>query len=130
MIQRAVVDSSMLQAPALRAWLAEGPGNIAVLPDYLWLQIYKQETVAGLDAAFSVIRDFPDRLAVLKPSEELVGLDPSHSDLVEQMLRPCVAGEVRMLGEAISLAQQGEPEVMARLREKWSSAVARMDDML
>jgi hypothetical protein len=130
MIQRAVVDSNMLQAPVLRAWLADGSGNVAVLPDYLWLEIYKQQTVAGLEAAFSVIQDFPDRLAVLKPSGELAGLDPSHSDLVERMLRPGVASEMRMMVEAISLAQQGEPEVMAQLQEKWSSAAAHMDGML
>lgn len=130
MIRRAVVDSNMLQAPALRTWLASEPGNVAVLPDYLWLEIYKQQTVAGLEAAFLVIRDFPDRLAVLKPSGELANLDPSHPNLVEKMLRLCVADEVRMTIEAISLARRGEPEVMVQLQEKWSSAAAHMAGIL
>jgi len=129
-IQRAVVDSNMLQAPALRSWLEDKPGNVAVLPDYLWLEIYKQQTVAGLEAAFSVIRDFPDRLAVLKASGELANLDPSQPNLIEQMLRLGVADEIRMMVEAISLARHGEPETMAQLQEKWSSATAHMAGML
>ncbi len=32
--------------------------------------------------------------------------------------------------EAIILAQQGEPEVMAQLQEKWASAAAQMDAIL
>lgn len=130
MLQRAVVDSNMLQAPALRAWLAEEPGNVAVLPDYLWLEIYKQQTVSGLVAAFTVIRDFPNQIAVLKSSGELGALDPSHPALVERMLRPGVADEMRMMVKAIALAQQGEPEVIAQLQEKWASAVAHTDGML
>lgn len=130
MVQRAVVDSNMLQAPALRAWLADGPDNVAVLPDYLWLEIYKQQTVSGLASAFTVIRDFPDQIAVLRPSGELAGLDPSHPALVEQMLRPGVGDEMRMMVEAITLAQQGEPEVTVQLEEKWASALAHIDGML
>lgn len=130
MIQRAVVDSNMLQAPALRSWLKDDPGNVAVLPDYLWLEIYKQQTIAGLEAAFSVIRDFPDRLAVLKPSGELANLDPSHPDLIEQMLHLSIADEIRMMVTAISLAQRGEPETMLQLQEKWSRATTCMSGML
>lgn len=130
MVQRAVVDSNMLQAPVLRTWLANGPDNVAVLPDYLWLEIYKQQTVSGLASAFTVIRNFPDQIAVLRPSGELGRLDPSDPTLIEQMLRPGVADEMRMMIEAIGLAQQGEPEVMVQLQEKWASAIAHMDGML
>ncbi len=108
----------------------KGLHNVAVLPDYLWLEIYKQQTVASLVSAFKVIRDFPDQVAVLRPSGELGRLDPSHPALVEQMLRVGVADEMRMMVEAIVLAQQGEPEVMAQLQEKWASAAAHMDAIL
>src|ERR1700723_3465377 len=46
------------------------------------------------------------------------------------MLRPGVADEMRMMIEAISLAQQGEPEGVVQLQEKWASAIAHMDGML
>lgn len=130
MIERAVIDSNMLQSPTLRVWLMEGSHNVAVLPDYLWLEIYKQQTVASLASAFTVIGEFPDQVAVLRPSGELGRLDPSHPALVEQMLRPGVAGEMRMMIEAIVLAQQGEPEVMAQLQEKWASAATHLDAFL
>lgn len=130
MIQRAVVDSNMLQSPILRVWLTDGPHNVAVLPDYLWLEIYKQQTVAGLVSAFTVIRDFPNQVAVLRPGAELGRLDPSDPALVEQMLRAGVADEMRMMVEVIVLAQEGEPEVMAQLQAKWASAAAQMDAIL
>lgn len=81
-------------------------------------------------SAFTVIRDFPDQVAVLRPSGELGRLDPSDPALVEQMLRAGVADEMRMMIEALVLAHQGEPEVMTQLQEKWARAASQMDALL
>jgi hypothetical protein len=130
MVQRVVVDSNMLQTWTLRAYLLEAQDRVVVLPDFVWIEMYKQQSVAGLIAAFSVIRDFPDRVVVLKSGKELADIDPRCPDLIEQMLRDDAAGSIRMMAEALSQAESGEPLVMAQLIDQWSGATADMDGML
>lgn len=45
MAQRVIVDSNMLQERALRAYFLGAPDNLVVLPDFLWAEIYKQQSV-------------------------------------------------------------------------------------
>ncbi|WP_432284695.1 hypothetical protein SLT36_23675 [Aminobacter sp. BA135] len=130
MPQRVIVDSNMLQERALRAYFLEAPDNFVVLPDFLWAEIYKQQSIAGLAAAFSVIRDFPDRLVGLRSAGELAILDPRGADLVERMLYQNVPEKMRSTFEAVALAEQGTPWVLEQLVERWSAASAHMDGML
>lgn len=120
--QYVVVDSNMLQTPILRAYLSEAPDNVAVLPDFVWFEMYKQQSVAGVVAAFSVIGDFPDSLVILKSGNEIAGIDPRHPNMVEQMCRADVASDVRRMTEAIAQAEQGEPLVISQLADQWSRA--------
>jgi hypothetical protein len=128
--QRVIVDSNMLQEAALRTYFLEAPDNFVVLPDFLWAEIYKQQSIAGLVAAFSVIRDFPDRLIALRSAGELAILDPRSTDLVEQMLFQNVPDKMRSTFKAVALAEHGTPWALEQLVERWSVASAQMDGML
>ncbi|WP_293902897.1 hypothetical protein [Phenylobacterium sp.] len=75
MHRRLVVDSNMLQSASLRGFLAS-PTNVAVLPDFVWFEMYKQRSLSGVQAAFSVISDSPSNVAVLKSGHEVAALDP------------------------------------------------------
>lgn len=130
MVQRVVIDSNMLQTPTLRAYLAGARDNVAVLPDFVWIEMYKQQSVSGVAAAFSVIGDFPGSLIVLKSGHEVASIDPRHPDLIERMFRADVANDVRRMTEAISLAARGEPSVITQLADQWSRAAAQMSGML
>lgn len=125
-----VIDSNMLQTATLRVYLSEAPDNFAVLPDFVWIEIYKQQSLAALQAAFSVIRGFPDRLVLLKPNGALAALDPQHPDLIGRMLDVDAGDHLRRMPEALSLADQGDPDVLPQLADLWSRAKAHMDGML
>lgn len=129
-MQRVIVDSNMLQEPGLRAYFLAAPDNLVVMPDFLWAEIYKQQSIMSLASAFSVIRDFPDRLVGLRSASELACLDPRSADLVERMLYQDVPDKMRSTFEAIVLAEQGEDWVLKQLAERWSAASANMDGML
>lgn len=130
MIQQFVIDSNMLQTRALRAYFSSSPHNVAILPDLAWIEMYKQQSVAALLSAFSVIRDFPERVALLKPNGALALLDPQHPDLVNQMLDTEVGDDLRRMSEALNLAEQGHTEALTLLASRWSTATIYMDGML
>ena len=50
---RLVIDSSKLQSAELREFLSASTANLAVLPDFAWFEVFKQETVAAVLAFLS-----------------------------------------------------------------------------
>lgn len=72
---RLVIDSSKLQSAELREFLSASTANLAVLPDFAWFEVYKQETVDAVLALLSVIGDFPEQIIVLKSGEEIARLN-------------------------------------------------------
>lgn len=130
MLRRLVVDSNMIQSPMLRDYLAEGGGNLAVLADVLWVEMYKQGSLPGVTAAFSVIRDFPDQLIVLRPGREIAEIDPTEPGFARLMCRDGVAGDIRDMTAALNLAMEGDSSVLAGLAAHWSDAARVMDGML
>lgn len=130
MTQRWVIDSNVLQAPALRAYLSEAPDNTAVIPDMVWVETYKQQSLDALTASFSIIGDFPDRVAILRSGGELARLDPTRPDLVDRMLHADAANRMRVMTASLLQAHQGEAGVIAQLAQEWSSTAAHVDGML
>ncbi|MBX5210778.1 hypothetical protein [Rhizobium sp. NZLR11] len=43
-----VIDSNMLQSDELRRYFKEECGNLAILPDLAWYELYKQQSLEGL----------------------------------------------------------------------------------
>ncbi len=82
-----VIDSSMLQSQELRTYLQKNPHNFAVIADYAWIEIYKQQTVEAVKRGLSVVGDFPDQLILLRPNGEIIQLDPTEPDLHERSPR-------------------------------------------
>jgi hypothetical protein len=130
MIQRFVIDSNMLQTERLRTYLSASPDNSAVLPDFVWIEMYKPQSFAGLVSAFSVIRDFPDQIALLKSGSALAVIDPRRPNLGDWMLDDTVGDDLRRTIEALALAEQGHEEALGLLASRWSSATGQMEDML
>lgn len=125
-----VIDSNMLQSVRLRAWMAASSCNIAVLPDFIWLEIYKQETLESVRAALSVVGERPDQVLILRSGQELAGADLAVGDVAAVAGLPGSAEGVRATLTAIKQARCGEVSVAAQLEEQWSFAAATLEGML
>lgn len=58
--RRLVVDSCVLQSDELRRFLKASEANFAALPDFIWFEFYKQESIDAIVVALSVLGGFPN----------------------------------------------------------------------
>lgn len=125
-----VVDSNMLQSPVLRDFLTASACNIAVLPDYVWFEVCKTQSLAGLSAAFSVIGDFPDQVTVLRSWAEVAKIDAMCPELVDRMQVENMPAGVRLMAGELAALGGDEAAVSGALRERWAGAAWQAADML
>lgn len=116
-----VIDSNMLQSDALRHLLAE-EGALAILPDFAWYEIYKQESLEGLRLGLSVIGDFPERIVLLRPGSEISQLDPAVAEELERLI---LDGPIGDISETVRMARSKDPidpAASAQLQGLWEWA--------
>lgn len=130
MVQRLVIDSNMLQSPVLRDFLSYSGDHVAVLPEYAWFEIYKQQSLAGLTAGLSVIGDFPDQLIVLEPWNRIAAIEAECPELVDRMGVEGVADGIRQMAAELADLAGDESQVSDQLRERWASSAEQAEDML
>jgi len=130
MVRRLVIDSNMLQSPVLRDFLSYSGDHVAVLPEYVWFEIYKQQSLAGLTAGLSVIGDFPDQLIVLEPWNRVATIEAESPELVDRMGVGGVADGIRQMVAEIADLAGNESRVSGQLRERWASSAEQAEDML
>lgn len=130
MTRSLVVDSNMLQSPVLRNFLASSEGNVAVLPEYVWFEVYKQQSLAGLGAAFSVIGEFPDQVTVLQSWDRIAAIDAMCPELVDRMRVDGVPGGIRQMAAELAGLGGDESGISEDLRQRWAEAASKAEDMI
>lgn len=63
---RKVVDSNFLQDQCLRKYLMASESNIAILTDYIALEMHKENTLKSLSRSMDILSDFPKQVVILK----------------------------------------------------------------
>ncbi len=126
---RLVIDSSKLQSAALREFLSASTASLAVLPDFAWFEVYKQETVDAVLALFSVIGDFPEQITVLKSGGEIARFNLDLTSEVAAMEQQDVAPLIREMADIMNGPRRGDPIVLQQLRNLWSSAAVSLTGM-
>jgi hypothetical protein len=117
-----VIDSSRLQSPELREFLSASPANAAVLPDFAWFEVYKQETVEAVLAFLSVIGDFPEQIIVLKSGGEIARMNLGRSSEIAAMEQQGIAPLLREMAGIMNGPRSADPTVLQQLRRLWSAA--------
>ncbi|MET2829788.1 hypothetical protein [Mesorhizobium shangrilense] len=126
---RLIIDSSKLQSAELREFLSANAANLAVLPDFVWFEVYKQETVDAVVALLSVIGDFPEQIIVLKSGGEIARLNLGPPSEIAVMEHQGVAPLIREMADIMNGPRRGDPIVLQQLRNLWSSAAVSLDAM-
>lgn len=126
---RLVIDSSKLQSAQLREFLSASTANLAVLPDFAWFEVYKQETVDAVLALLSVIGDFPEQITVLKSGGEFARLNLGLPSEVAAMEQQDVGPLIREMADVMNGPRRGDSIVLQQLRNLWSSAAVSLAGM-
>jgi len=127
--KKMVIDSSKLQSSELREFLGASITNVAVLPDFAWFELYKQESVQAILAFLSVISDFPDQIIVLKSGLEITRLNPVLPSEIDAIAHPDVPHLIRGMFEVMNGSQRDHPTVLEQLRTRWGTAATNIAGM-
>jgi hypothetical protein len=136
---RVVIDTNCLQSDELRAFLSASSDHKAVLPDYVLMEAYKPSRLDGLQAAFSVLSQFPRQVIALHGTASASALDPGAVVMAEAMIsaeeteafqtfceRLRVAGSNRSIARALEERSIWAQEQMGRMLDSWSDSGAAM----
>lgn len=126
---RLVIDSSKLQSAELREFLSASAANLAVLPDFAWFEVYKQETVEAVLASLSVIGDFPEQIIVLKSGGEIARMNLGHSSEIAAMEQQGIASMLREMADIMNGPRRADPMVLQQLRKLWAAAAVNRAGM-
>lgn len=117
-----VIDSNMLQSDDLRRYLKQENGNLAILPDFVWYELYKQQSLEGLRLGLSVVGDYPEQVILLRSGGHISRLDPTVAEDLNRLVFDRSEGEI---GELVRLVRSVEPMsdlAAAQLNSLWNWA--------
>ncbi|WP_245294468.1 hypothetical protein [Rhizobium aegyptiacum] len=81
-----VIDSNMLQSDELRRYFKQESGNLAILPDFAWYELYKQQSLEGLRLGLSVVGDHPEQVILLRSGGHISRLDPAVAEDLNRLV--------------------------------------------
>lgn len=128
MALRVVIDSNRLQSIDLRAFLQVSPDNFAVLTDYAWIEAYKGNSLVSIQKSMGVLKDFPERVIVLKSTRAICRIEPSPSGMGSAMARK--GHEFRQTVTGLLQAEAGDPGAIAQIIAHGESADRQMAKLL
>lgn len=128
--QRRVIDSNMLQSEELRQFLIQHRTNFAVITEFAWFEIYKQQSEAAIVAGLSVLGQFPEQIIVLRSSGEIANMDPRISNMTDAMQHSEVALNIRQMVEAVTGPSRDPEQIRAQMQQQWARASALLPDLL
>lgn len=121
-MQAWVIDSNMLQSDELRQYLRSSSDNLAVLPDFAWYEMYKQESLDGVRHGLSVVGDHPDQTILLQSGDHIARLDPEVAEDLGRLIWEGPSGDIRHF---VSLVRSDAPldaDAQAQLGALWAWA--------
>lgn len=128
--QRRVIDSNIIRSEELRQFLSLGAENFAILPDFIWFELYKQESTDAVVATLSVIGDFPEQIIALRSVSEIASINPRVLNITDSMEQSNVASNIREMVELITGSDHDSAYVRDQLKLRWGAAVERIPLLL
>lgn len=119
---RIVIDSNRMQSEELRSFLSLSTNNRAVLTDYAAMEAFKGNTLVSIQASWSVLRDFPKQMVILKGTRAAAKVDPQIAGFTNRFIDRTQTREVSNFSKVLERAARGEVLAQQRLilRGQWA----------
>jgi len=127
---RAVIDSNMIQAPALGTFLTSDPRNRVIVPVEIWFELYKQRSIDALQRGLAILGRHSDQVLVLRSTGEIMRFAPPFPDMAGRMILPGGGEAVRKMVEELSSEARIEPAFAKRISAGWRAAAEQNLGML
>lgn len=125
---RKVVDTNQLTSDALRTFLAASLRNQVVLSDYVAMEAY-QGTTDGVFRSFSVLKDFPKQVVILKNTRNVSRLHGRTKGLQQRLIDERQTKEFVEYIANMQKAQRGDKRYLAAISEHSRIANAHLSSM-
>jgi hypothetical protein len=135
-MQRKVIDTNFLQDKDLRRYLSETRKNLAVIPDYVAMEIYKAASKQQLADQMSILSAYPEQVVILKNTYVACQQSPDpvrlHRRLIDRKQTrefPDFCRAVRELVRGNAAAQRDFEEHKAAANEHLDFVRDEMEDL-
>jgi hypothetical protein len=126
---RMVVDRSYLQLPELREYLAASKNNRAVLTDYAAMEAFKGDALQNIVTATAILREFPNKVVVLKSTAILATLKGRRCGYSRRMIDRDQTRGFPEWCELLARAEAGDRNLRQQIIENGREADAHLGKM-
>lgn len=127
---RIVIDSNRMQSDELQIFLSLSTDNKAVLTEYAAMEAFKGETLKSIQASWSVLRQFPKQVIVLKGTRETAMIAPEAAGIANRMILQSETRGIEQFVRLLDRAAAGDLSIQSQLLQRGKWADAHMANML
>jgi hypothetical protein len=127
---RKVVDSNMLRTDALDQYLSRSRGNVAVLTEFVLLEAQKTNPQVTLPGSTEILGRYADQVAVLRTSQDLLGLRGRSAGLQRRLIDARKTAEFPAFCRDARLAGAGDAQSQKRIGRTAYIASTHIDNLI
>jgi hypothetical protein len=117
-----VLDSNMLQDPALRDYLAKSRKNKVVVTDYLMIEALKGDTLEKIFGLMKILSEYPKQVVVLKSMRSVSALKGRRCGMTRRMIERAQTKGFKSWCEGLAKAEAGDRNLRNELVENGKEA--------
>jgi hypothetical protein len=126
---RMVIDSNILQAAELRHYLSAKKANIAVLPDFIFVEAYKPRSVPSVCKSMAILCEFPNQVIVLKPTKKCSGLSGRLAGLQRRLIHEEGTRQFGRYAQLLQRARDGDIDAIHQIESDFGQPSAHIDGL-
>jgi hypothetical protein len=129
---RLVADTNILSATITEQFLSIGTDHHLMIPDFVWMELYKSNSVEGMRQSLAIIKDFPDQIFHLKGSKSILSLDPRPAAFGNRMIWRSAGKEFKRKLQILNNAHAIHIEQAPQFKAHYAAAIehfALMDEI-
>lgn len=124
-----VIDSNALQSIELRDHLSANKANVAVVPDFIFVEAYKSKSVAAVCKSMEILCEFPSQVIVLKPTMKCSGLVGREAGLQRRLIHQKQTSQFSSYARMLRRARDGDNSAIRSIEADFAAPTAHMDGL-
>lgn len=127
---RLIADTNCLSEEITKQFLQLGSDYHVMLPDFVWMEVYKSNSIDGLRQSFQILKEFPKQVFHLKGTRAVVSTDPRPPAFGDRIIWPGATQEFERTLELIEKTPAVLLEHSRSFRRHHSAAMEHFEKMI